>query len=89
MMPNCIVRSGTMVVRLVPVVMVRWFIATHLHLVVLHGCNGDRRHLVGKNLVGKTWRGSAAERQCEARSRDAKKIGKGDKPSCLNPNSSC
>jgi hypothetical protein len=69
------------------VVMVRRLVAIHLHhrdLVVLHGCCGDRDHLVCEARCG-----SAAECQRETWGRDAKQVGKGDKPSCRDPDSSC
>ena len=87
MMPGGMIRITRMTVRVVLMMMLRRLIAVHPHhwnLVVLHGYAGDRHH-----LVGEARRGSTAERQREARGRDAKQVGKGDKPSCRDPDSSC
>jgi len=87
MMPNGIIGITRMMMCLMPVVMVRRLVAIHLHhrnRVVLRGCCGDRDH-----LVGEARRGSAAECQRETRGRDAEQVGKGDKPSCRDPDSSC
>jgi hypothetical protein len=84
MLSGRVVGGGRVMVSVLRAVTVRRTIAMHVHdrnRFVLCRRDGD-----GQHLIRKTRRRPAAERQRDARARDANEIGKGDQPSCRNSN---